>query len=107
MSFHVDARGWSCHPTPARKYHHLRPKMQGGGRIRPLSWSTPFPEAESPTMPNAHLRWILDYLQRVVPPADQPGTDDAELLRQFASRGDQSAFELLVWRHGRMVLDVC
>jgi RNA polymerase sigma factor (sigma-70 family) len=58
-------------------------------------------------MPNAHLRWILDYLQRVVPPADQPGTDDAELLRQFASRGDQSAFELLVWRHGRMVLDVC
>jgi RNA polymerase sigma factor (sigma-70 family) len=58
-------------------------------------------------MPNAQLRGILDYLQRIVPPADQPAADDSELLRRFATHGDQSAFELLVWRHGRMVLGVC
>ena len=32
---------------------------------------------------------------------------DAELLRRFAVAGDQEAFELLIWRHGTMVLGVC
>jgi RNA polymerase sigma factor (sigma-70 family) len=32
---------------------------------------------------------------------------DAELLRRFQSLGDEAAFELLVWRHGPMVLGVC
>jgi RNA polymerase sigma factor (sigma-70 family) len=31
---------------------------------------------------------------------------DAELLERFAA-GDEAAFELLAWRHGPMVLDVC
>ena len=31
---------------------------------------------------------------------------DSELLRRFAN-GDQSAFELLIWRHGSMVLGTC
>ena len=32
---------------------------------------------------------------------------DSELLRRFALVGDQEAFELLIWRHGAMVLGVC
>ena len=32
---------------------------------------------------------------------------DAQLLGRFAADGDEAAFELLVWRHGRMVLGVC
>lgn len=32
---------------------------------------------------------------------------DAELLRRFRATRDEAAFELLVWRHGAMVLGVC
>jgi RNA polymerase sigma factor (sigma-70 family) len=33
--------------------------------------------------------------------------DDATLLERFAADRDEAAFELLVWRHGPMVLGVC
>jgi RNA polymerase sigma factor (sigma-70 family) len=44
--------------------------------------------------------------------SSRDGTDttvasDGELLRRFQTRGDETAFELLVWRHGPMVLGVC
>src|SRR5262249_53118606 len=32
---------------------------------------------------------------------------DAELLRRWVGDRDQAAFEVLVWRHGPMVLGVC
>ncbi len=32
---------------------------------------------------------------------------DGELLRRFQAHADEAAFELLVWRHGPMVLGVC
>jgi len=32
---------------------------------------------------------------------------DSELLRRFVQQRDEAAFELLVWRHGRMVLHAC
>jgi hypothetical protein len=34
-------------------------------------------------------------------------TPDEELLRRFAATGDANAFELLLWRHERMVMGVC
>src|SRR5437762_177433 len=34
-------------------------------------------------------------------------TDDNRVLARFAAGGDADAFELLVWRHGGMVLGVC
>ena len=32
------------------------------------------------------------------------GVPDALLLERFVAQRDEAAFELLVWRHGRMVL---
>jgi RNA polymerase sigma factor (sigma-70 family) len=40
--------------------------------------------------------------------ADEPGApDDARLLERFVADRDPLAFEVLVWRHGAMVLGVC
>jgi RNA polymerase sigma factor (sigma-70 family) len=49
---------------------------------------------------------LTDLARHLCPP-DEPGVGDAELLRRFADHRDESAFELLVWRHGRMVLAAC
>jgi RNA polymerase sigma factor (sigma-70 family) len=38
---------------------------------------------------------------------DTSAVSDGELLRRFQASGDEAAFELLVWRHGPMVLGVC
>ena len=35
------------------------------------------------------------------------GVADGELLRRYSTTRDEAAFELLVWRHGAMVLGVC
>jgi RNA polymerase sigma factor (sigma-70 family) len=51
------------------------------------------------------LSGILRYLRRVA--ADEASVPDALLLERFAATGDAAAFELLVWRHGPMVLGVC
>src|SRR5262245_56800469 len=39
--------------------------------------------------------------------SDSPGVDDADLLLRFAEHRDEAAFELLIWRHGGMVLATC
>ena len=49
---------------------------------------------------------ILRRLRRVVARQGQGGLDDAQLLERFASQGEEAAFEVLVWRHGSMVLGV-
>jgi RNA polymerase sigma factor (sigma-70 family) len=52
-------------------------------------------------------RGVLAGLRRVAAPGGHAGTTDAELLERYANHRDEAAFELLVWRHGRMVLAVC
>jgi RNA polymerase sigma factor (sigma-70 family) len=50
---------------------------------------------------------VLRYLRRV---AGAPGTgdvSDAILLARFIASRDEAAFELLLWRHGTMVLHLC
>src|SRR5262245_6149501 len=57
-------------------------------------------------MPQRQLRPVLQYLHKTA--VDSAGSPtDAELLERFVTRGDHGAFELLVWRHERMVLGVC
>ncbi len=40
-------------------------------------------------------------------PPDGDAVTDAELLRRYAEARDPAAFELLVWRHGPLVLGTC
>jgi RNA polymerase sigma factor (sigma-70 family) len=45
-------------------------------------------------------------LRQLLAGADET-TSDAQLLQRFVTQRDEAAFELLVWRHGPMVLGVC
>jgi RNA polymerase sigma factor (sigma-70 family) len=58
-------------------------------------------------MTPAPLPVVLHHLRRLVRPEGTGGPSDAELLEHFVAGGDAGAFELLVWRHGPMVLGVC
>src|SRR5436853_103187 len=53
------------------------------------------------------LHTILWNLRKRVSPPPTRGVTDTELLNRFLDTRDESAFELLVWRHGPMVLSVC
>jgi RNA polymerase sigma factor (sigma-70 family) len=50
---------------------------------------------------------VIQYLRRTLRPPDAEGVADAELLERFVGQRDEAAFELLVWRHGGMVLSLC
>jgi RNA polymerase sigma factor (sigma-70 family) len=55
-------------------------------------------------MPTGQLAPILRYVGEL---AAVDGPSDGRLLEQFVRRGDESAFAILVRRHGPMVLGVC
>lgn len=50
---------------------------------------------------------LLHSVRRVALLPDGAGLTDVELLERYLSQGDETAFELLVRRHGPMVLGVC
>ena len=50
---------------------------------------------------------LLRQLNRLLESRQADGLSDAELLERFAERGDEAAFEVLVWRHGPMVHGLC
>jgi RNA polymerase sigma factor (sigma-70 family) len=50
---------------------------------------------------------LLRYLRQVGPRAEPAAVADADLLDRFLRNRDEAAFEVLVWRHGRMVWNVC
>ncbi len=58
-------------------------------------------------MSRRRLYSILAHLHRTRNSADGSTLPDADLLDRFLRLHDQAAFELLVWRHERMVLGVC
>jgi RNA polymerase sigma factor (sigma-70 family) len=57
-------------------------------------------------MPHEPLRLLLHRL-RGLTGSVEGGLTDAELLERFVARRDEAAFEVLLWRHGPMVLGVC
>jgi len=50
---------------------------------------------------------IVRHLRKIINPSVDASVSDAELLERFVHRRDEAAFELLVWRHQRLVLGVC
>jgi RNA polymerase sigma factor (sigma-70 family) len=58
-------------------------------------------------MANAPRNLVLRYIRRVAGMAGLGDASDADLLGRFLAHRDEAAFELLLWRHGTMVLHVC
>ncbi len=58
-------------------------------------------------MATGQLQNVLKHLRRVLAHRGESGASDGELLERFFDSHDEEAFELLVWRHHRMVLGVC
>jgi RNA polymerase sigma factor (sigma-70 family) len=58
-------------------------------------------------MATGPMQNLLKQLRKVLAPRRESGASDAELLERFFASHDDAAFELLVWRHHRMVLGVC
>jgi RNA polymerase sigma factor (sigma-70 family) len=50
---------------------------------------------------------VFQRLLRKVTPVAAGELSDAELLHRFVAARDEAAFELLIWRHGPMVLGLC
>jgi RNA polymerase sigma factor (sigma-70 family) len=50
---------------------------------------------------------LLDPIRRLVGGEGGCALSDAELLEKFVASADATAFEVLVWRHGAMVLGLC
>ena len=53
------------------------------------------------------VRGLLERILARRREAAGEGVPDSELLRRFTRDRDEAAFELLVWRHGGMVLGLC
>src|SRR5689334_14215650 len=58
-------------------------------------------------MPAGPFEGVIRHLRQVVHPREATPVGDAELLERFIARRDEAAFDLLVRRHGPMVLGVC
>jgi RNA polymerase sigma factor (sigma-70 family) len=58
-------------------------------------------------MPREQSVAILDPLRRLINRQSGSALTDAQLLENFVSRRDEASFEVLVWRHGAMVLALC
>ena len=50
---------------------------------------------------------VIEHLHRLIADQGSGVVSDTELLERFISNRDEAAFEILVWRHGRMVLRTC
>ena len=53
------------------------------------------------------LQGVIHHLRGLAAAPGAVGLSDAELLERFLDRRDETAFEVLLRRHGPMVLNVC
>jgi RNA polymerase sigma factor (sigma-70 family) len=58
-------------------------------------------------MPTRQLSSVMQHLRRARLLRESPGLTDGQLLERFLARREEAAFEVLVDRHGAMVLGVC
>src|SRR5436309_11522615 len=58
-------------------------------------------------MAQAPLRTVLRRLRWLAGSPGVGGLTDAQLLERLVTARDEAAFEVLLWRHGPMVLGVC
>jgi RNA polymerase sigma factor (sigma-70 family) len=58
-------------------------------------------------MDGERLRGVAENLRKALAPDAGTAPSDADLLRRWMEDRDQAAFELLVYRHGPMVLATC
>src|SRR5437660_4321110 len=56
-------------------------------------------------MTDHQLATILHELRRTA--AEEAGIEDTELLQRFVRNEDEASFELLMWRHARLVWSLC
>src|SRR5262249_18641039 len=64
------------------------------------------PFSESKRMATEQLRTFLGRLRGVIASRTADGVSDAELLERCVTCRDEAAFEVLVWRHGGLVLNL-
>jgi RNA polymerase sigma factor (sigma-70 family) len=53
------------------------------------------------------LQTLIQHLRRNVSRSSDAALTDAQLLERWTGQRDPAAFELLLWRHGPMVLNTC
>jgi RNA polymerase sigma factor (sigma-70 family) len=58
-------------------------------------------------MAKEDLHGLVRYMHRMLAAQGAGVLSDAQLLERFLSQRDEMAFEVLVWRHGPMVLRLC
>src|SRR5262249_6498536 len=58
-------------------------------------------------MTSGRLGTFLRQLRRAAATKAAGGLSDAQLLERWLTQRDQASFEVLVWRYGPPVLDVC
>jgi RNA polymerase sigma factor (sigma-70 family) len=58
-------------------------------------------------MSEAAFQGVIEYLRRTVAAHPGAGVSDGQLLDRFVTNRDEAAFELLIWRHGKMVMGTC
>src|SRR5581483_12325822 len=58
-------------------------------------------------MAHERLQGVIQHLRTTLAARNSAGVPDARLLERFLRQQDEAAFELLVWRHGKMVLGTC
>ena len=58
-------------------------------------------------MPSVGQSGLVETIQRLFESGTTASVPEHQLLDRFLARGDESAFEAIVNRHGRMVLGIC
>src|SRR5262249_6115735 len=58
-------------------------------------------------MSGASLREAIGRIRVAIGTRGAGGLADADLLQRWLAQRDEAAFELLLWRHGPMVLGLC